>query len=267
MKLHFFGALLLPILIAGCASPTPGPATSAAPPSPAALYAAALEPSAVARSETLGPPLVQITADNPKLVWRDGPAGKQVLVASTMSAQAYEKYYQGKTDGVTPPAWGVMWVTAIPQLQEFCQAAVGDAAAKTTRVVQYLGLDPARDYSQVVEFWVSPDAMARPCPSTDVTAAQCALDTSTTAARPTCSAGDTSCLEQQSYWDWFGQNMRANYKSGGAPWTRLGYTFDWKPSEKGFTRYGASEFILKPSRPYTIKGSTSLAEYCAKPAS
>jgi hypothetical protein len=260
MKLHAMGAALAVLLVSGCTSMQTQQQAQMA--TPAHLFAASLDPAAVARTETVGPPLVRIAPDNPKLTWRDTPAGPQVLVASTMSAQAYDSYYKGKTAGAAPSAWGVMWVTAVPQLQELCKATPGDAAAKTERVVQFLGLDPARDYSRVVEMWVSPATMARPCPSMDVTAEHCALDTSTTAARPTCSAGDAGCLEQQSYWDWFGQNMRANYKTGGAPWTRLGYTFDWKTTPSGYARYGASEFILKPLTPYEIKGSKTLAEYC-----
>ncbi|MBB6251198.1 hypothetical protein [Nitrospirillum iridis] len=264
---RFFGVAVL-ALLTGCATTGMGQGGGGQQATPAQLFARSLNAAAVARPDLLGPDLVRIAPDNPKLVWRDGPHGRQVLVASTMAAAAYEKYYAGKAGGTSPDAWGTMWVTAVPQLQEFCARATGDATATAERVKQYLGLDPARDYSQVVEMWVSPDALARPCPDTDVTAAHCTLDASATVARPSCAAGDTPCLEKQGYWDWFARNMRVNYVEGGAPWTRLGYTYDWHPkadAPDGAVRYGASEFILKPSKPYDIRAAHTLADYCRKP--
>ncbi|MEA1675126.1 hypothetical protein [Nitrospirillum sp. BR 11163] len=262
------------VLMAGCAATGQGTSGSGAPASittatAAQLFARSLNAAAVARPDLLGPDLVRIASDNTKLIWRDAPHGRQVLVASIMAASAYEKYYAGKAGGTSPDSWGTMWVTAVPQLQEFCGGAAGDAAAKTERVKQYLGLDPSRDYSEVVEMWVAPEALARPCPDTDVTAAHCTLDASATVARPSCAAGEAACLEKQGYWDWFARNMRVNYVEGGAPWTRLGYTYDWHPqtgAPDGAVRYGASEFILKPSRPYDIRAAHTLADYCRKPA-
>lgn len=260
------------LFLAGCATTGREGAKQAGKATPADLYVASLTTVAVPGPADIGPGLLRIAPDNPDLVWRDTPSGRQVLVASIMSASAYEKYYKGKSTGGAS-GWGQIWLTAVPQLRHFCSAAPGDAAAKTERVVQWLGLNPAVPYAQVVEMWISPDKLVRPCPLTDITAATCTLDTSSpsggvpaTATRPVCTAGDVACLENQSYWDWFGQNMRQNLKEGGAPWTRLGYTFDWKPKKGGgFERYGASEFVLKPSGTYEVKTAYTLAEYCAKP--
>lgn len=252
-----------------------GPKAPAEPP-PAQLYAASLTQAALPRPDTIGPGLLRIAPDNPALSWRDGPKGRQVLVVSTMSTYSYDKYYKGQTEG-GPSGWGQIWVTAVPQLKDFCAAAPGDSDAKTARVVQWLGLNPATPYAQVVELWIEAENLVRPCPITDITAATCTLDTADqwgppfvpgTATRPTCIAGDAACAENQSYWDWFATNMRLNLKEGGAPWTRLGYTFDWKPAKGGgFTRYGASEFVMKPGARYQVHAAYSLAEYCAAPGS
>lgn len=262
------------LLLAGCASTAPGGLKQAGPGKPADLYTAALNVVAVPAPSDIGPGLLRIASDNADLVWRDTPAGRQVLVASTMSTSAYEKYYKGQATG-GPSGWGQIWVTAVPQLQRFCTAAAGDATAKTERVVQWLGLNPTVPYAQVVEMWIAPEKLVRPCPVTDVAAASCTLDTNgsagpppvaSTVTRPVCTAGDAACLEQQSYWDWFAQNMRLNLKEGGAPWTRLGYTFDWKPKKDGgYERYGASEFVMKPGATYEVKAAYSLADYCAPP--
>lgn len=272
-------ALLALALLAGCATRAPDAGAGrqqGATASAAQLYAASLNAVAVPGPGDIGPGLLRIAPDNPDLVWRDTPAGRQVLVASTMSQAAYEKYYQGKTTG-GPNGWGQIWVTAVPQLRQFCSAAPGDGAAKTRRVVQWLGLNPEVPYAQVVEMWIAADRLVRPCPVTDITAATCTLDTGDqwgppavpgTASRPVCTAGDAACLERQDYWDWFSSNMRLNLKEGGAPWTRLGYTFDWKPTaDGGFEQYGASEFVMKPGATYEISTAYSLADYCAAPGS
>ncbi|MDZ5648422.1 hypothetical protein [Nitrospirillum sp. BR 11828] len=258
------------MMLAGCAATgqAPGLSQAGANATPTQLFARSLNAAAVARPDLIGPELIRLTPDNTRLTWREGPHGRQVLVASTMATAAYEKYYAGKTGGTSPAGWGTMWVTAVPQLHDFCAGVAGDATAQADRVKQYLGLDPTRDYSQVVEMWVAPEDLARPCPDTDVTAAHCTLDSSSTVARPECAAGDAACLEKQGYWDWFARNMRVNYVEGGAPWTRLGYTYDWHPqagAPDGAVRYGASEFILKPSRAYEIRAAYTLADYCRKP--
>ncbi|MFV3130113.1 hypothetical protein [Niveispirillum sp. KHB5.9] len=265
---------IISLVLTACA--TTGGKPPAPAQTPAQLYAASLYEAAIPKSSTIGPGLLRIAPDNPALTWRDGPNGRQVLVASTMSTYSYEKYYHGKPDG-GPSGWGQIWVTAVPQLKEFCAAAPGDGDAKTNRVVQWLGLNPATPYAQVVELWIEPSNLVRPCPVTDINAATCTLDTADqwgppfvpgTATRPTCNAGDAACAEQQSYWDWFASNMRLNLKEGGAPWTRLGYTFDWKPSKDGgFTRYGASEFVMKPGAKYQVHAAYTLAEYCTSPGS
>ncbi|OYQ32821.1 hypothetical protein CHU95_18930 [Niveispirillum lacus] len=271
-------AAVLPLTLTACASMVDRPTTASALPdeTPAQLYAAALYEAAIPKPSTIGPGLLRIAPDNPKLSWRNGPDGKQVLVASVMSSYAYDRYYRGQPTG-GPTGWGQIWVTAVPQLKEFCTEVPGDAAAKTLRVVQWLGLNPASPYAQVVELWIEPEQLVRPCPITDITAATCTLDTADqsgppavkgTTTRPICAPGDAPCAEKQSYWDWFATNMRLNLKEGGAPWTRLGYTFDWKPAKDGgFVRYGGSEFVMKPGAKYQVHAAYTLAEYCAAPGS
>lgn len=274
----YVGVAALALLLSGCASSGAGLQSPAATvsPTPDQLFARSLDAAAVPGPADIGPGLLRIASDNPALSWRDAPEGRQVLMASTMSTSSYQKYYEGKPTG-GPTGWGQIWVTAVPQLREFCSAAPGDATAKINRVVQWLGLNPTVPYAQVVEMWVPVDQLVRPCPITDITAKTCTLDTADqwgppavagTASRPVCTAGDGACTERQSYWDWFATNMRLNLKEGGAPWTRLGYTFDWKPDAKGdFVQFGASEFVLKPTARYEVKTAYSLADYCAAPGS
>ncbi len=50
-----------------------------------------------------------------------------------------------------------------------------------------------------------------------------------------------------------------SYQSEGAPWTRLGYTYDWAQGNRGV---GASEYMLVPDAGYRLAGSYSTDEYC-----
>jgi hypothetical protein len=46
----------------------------------------------------------------------------------------------------------------------------------------------------------------------------------------------------------------------GYPWTRMGYTYNWKP---GADRYGASEYVLRKNAVVTINQVVPYREYCA----
>ena len=51
------------------------------------------------------------------------------------------------------------------------------------------------------------------------------------------------------YRTWFSNNFAKSYSVSGAPWTRLGYTYDWAPANDTANPHkpkGVSEFILKP---------------------
>ncbi|QJE74436.1 hypothetical protein HHL28_16365 [Aerophototrophica crusticola] len=282
MRQGIVAALLLPLLLGACSAGGPqgsGPvaaparATVAEAPAPALTDEQLFGISQVAAAVTspeLARPLVRITPDNPDLVWRDGAKGRQVKVASVMPAGSYRKYYLGKATGTSPKGWGTMWVTAAPQLQRFCAAVPGDADAKRRRVQQWLGLRPEANDPWVVEFWVEPASLARPCPNPDITAESCPVDTPQTVARPTCDAKDKACAEKVGFVDWLDSYTRLSVVAGGYPWTRLGYTFDWKPAEGkppvgetvAFSRYGATEFILRPNQPYEQASATTLGDYC-----
>jgi len=250
----------------GCARTGDGP--EGVPPalSDAQLFARAHAATAVPREEFVTR-LVRITKDNPMLVWRD-VGGGQVKVATVMPAAIFHDRYEGDAGddtvkGTSPAGWGKIWVTAAPQLQQFCAGIPGDADAKRRRVQQWLGMKPRADDLWVVELWVAPEALARPCPTPDITSETCSV---AAVPPPNCSADDAACAERRSFAAWLDEKRQ---RSDGYPWTGLGYSFDWKPCDRAapgetvsFTRFGPTEFILRPKQPYEKAAAKKLGEYC-----
>ena len=59
---------------------------------------------------------------------------------------------------------------------------------------------------------------------------------------------------------WMANNTLFSYEApGGYPWTRLGYTYNWRPGED---RYGASEFIVAAGSIVTIDRVLDARSYC-----
>ena len=70
-----------------------------------------------------------------------------------------------------------MWVTAVPQVRDFCRAlGTRDNAAITNRLLQLIGLPPTGKNARFVEMWVSPKDMMRPCPDREVDDNRCEVD-------------------------------------------------------------------------------------------
>jgi hypothetical protein len=46
----------------------------------------------------------------------------------------------------------------------------------------------------------------------------------------------------------------------GYPWTRLGYTYDWKP---GANKYGASEYVILPGSKLNVTDIIPYKRYCS----
>ncbi|MGI0490396.1 hypothetical protein ACN4EG_01180 [Alkalinema pantanalense CENA528] len=208
-----------------------------------------------------------ITPDNPKLVWNADKT--RLLVVTWKSQAAYDRFIKPSTHTAASEAF-VVWVTAAPQVKEFCQnylkkhpqASIADL---NQRLKQYLGLHPDWQYDLFVEMWVSPTDLFRPCVNPSITDRQCALtfDTSN-ASKPTVkNIADYPAFYKNLYFQ--------SFRSGpGVPWTGLGYTYDWgnvRDQQKAERRdrkntIGASEFILVPSASYSLQQAASTQRYC-----
>lgn len=253
------GALLgavfyVSLLIAGCGSGGSASATL----TPAAiqtLYSSATYDARTVTTAKISRNLTPITNDNPDLIWENGVPGSRVLVLSWIKTSD-AKYYDGTVDPACRPGLANctlkadLWVTVAPEMKNFFPGA----KPQPLRIAQLLGVPPeyAAEDRSMVELWVAPKDMFRPCPDPEITDRECQAEfpsdpfrtfSSTELIRATEGPGWNVFMN---YTGWF--NNRKNYiytnarnypVSSPYPWTRLGYTYDWGSS----SHIGLSEFV------------------------
>lgn len=197
--------------------------------------------------------LFAINSDNDALVWQVKENNRLLKVLAWMSQEAYDKYYacdNPPCEIKEIPATVKLWVTLVPQLKDFCTSlSVPD---KSFRLKQYLGLNPSRRYETFVEFWVNPDDLLRPCPDPETFDTECNLQYD--------HQNPPTVKNIANYTNYFDLLVAESYQGDGAPWTRLGYTYDWSYGRRNI---GASEYILVPNAQYQVNAAYSTAEYCA----
>jgi hypothetical protein len=155
-----------------------------------------------------------------------------------------------------------IWVTVVPNLQQFCrQYAAGHSVSLpqlTERLEERLGLPPGAGKTEFMEITVAdpstPNHLFRPCSTPAINSSTC------TPGTPAPAAGNAYKLWfLTQYYFSFGTAAPYSY-----PWTALGYTFDWGLGEDGrMTRYGESEFVIPQGAPIHIDSVTSTQDYCA----
>ena len=183
--------------------------------------------------------LVKIAPDNPKLIWRD--SDKNEFLAVTWTSW---NGYDGK-DGTSLQLGADVWVTAVPEVKEFCANFSADAPKRILKLEQYLGLPPRVGKTKFIEMWVNPSDMYRPCPDREIDDAICDLEFPETVA--------------PQHKEWYSNLQKVSYEEKGYPWTGLGYTYDWGNPESDF---GASEFIVKKGSTVFIRAVQSTLNYC-----
>lgn len=252
--------LTLAWLLAACGSDS---STGAA---PEQVSLQAQYSSAVADARTVVPSeisryLTPISNDNPALIWENGVVGSRLLVVTWLGEAG--KYYKcsdlggcsGNTSciegGECPTYRYDSWVTVAPEIRNF----FGVTRPEPLRIAQLLGLPPEyavvgdpKEAKYMLEMWVSPSDLFRPCPDAEISDTVCEtsfpldmfrlLDLNNT-VRAT-EGSDYGVFK--TYSSWFNNRTRNIYTSGSSPypWTRLGYTYDWGSSN----HIGLSEFVL-----------------------
>lgn len=206
-----------------------------------------------------------------KISWEGTPGKSRIRVAAFMSRQTYLDWYYpcmfgGKDKGgVDHPAGGEatsvltqgLWVTVVPELRNFFWAQYfGSCPPSKERVTQLIGLNPRRNYDVVLEIWVNVEDLYRPTPDPGITdhKAEVAVQLD-----ETINVSGLDCKKwafpnpylffstDQTYQMWFAYNAATTYYNPSAPqntapWTRLGYTYDWGKKNR---HVGASEFMLR----------------------
>lgn len=258
IKKHFLVTLGFSflLLLAACTDGDQWNAPPAAKPS--ITYEMACEDADLATADEISTDLTPITDWNDNLIWEDGP-GSRVLVVSWVSAQV-ASYYLCPPEGCEPddtcmegkecPNYRFdSWVTVAPELKEF----FGNTTPRPLRIAQLLGLPPgdADRKAYMLEMYVSPRDLFRPCPDPEVTDCQCELDFPDDLFRvydPTALiyADQNAVNAFVDYQEWFENRTEfiftAQYPY---PWTRLGYTYDWGSPDNTI---GLSEFVVHGKR-------------------
>jgi|ERR1051326_7468759 hypothetical protein len=215
-------------------------------------YDAALKDASVPTPAAIVTDLTIISNSNPSLVWDNKHT--HLLVVTWKNRDTFQRYYQNEKR-TSANENSVTWVTAVPEVQKFCQQYFGetkDDAALNLRLKEYLGLHPSRQYDVFVEMWVRPSDLFRPCPDPEISDSQCRLELSDRSPK---------VRHIKNYNDFYRDLYYKSFRSAlGVPWTGLGYTYDWgNPTSKK----GNSEFVLVPKAAYAIRRAVPTAEYCS----
>lgn len=123
-----------------------------------------------------------------------------------------------------------VWVTASPEVKEFCHDCKGSgldipgSIMLSLRLQQYLGLRLDSFKTHFVEIWVKENDLFRPCIDQEINDSICSK------LPPNISENHSDLI-----------NIEKD--SAGFPWTGLGYTYDWGNPQK--PHIGASEFVIK----------------------
>lgn len=224
-----------------------------------AAYRRAVIDAAQADADELSTQLWAVDERNEQLMT---DARGRIKVVTWKSQSSYEKFIQPNNQTSAVPDYA-FWVTLAPQTQQFCQQYLTQypntsAEALDLRLKQWLGLNPAWQYDVMVELWLQPEDLFRPCVDPEPSDSQCELNFSTTAVRV---AGIAD------YPTFFNALYTRSFRAGpGVPWTGLGYTYDWfaqtQANATTFMEVGASEFITKPSSRYEVAAVVNTFEYC-----
>ncbi len=140
--------------------------------------------------------------------------------------------------------WGEVWVTAEGDLRAACKGF--EANVLRTRVQQLLGL-PLDDAPRfMVTLRVATDDLFRPCANPDLSKTRCGEDF-------------PKDLDPAHY-AWYARQTAVAYASPrGFPWTRLGYTYNWRA---GADEVGLPELVIRKSAVAQVLARTATAEYC-----
>lgn len=226
--------LLLSLFLSSCTSdvaPVPEPTNEE-------KYAAAIIDAMVADDAERSSNLITLREDNPSTVWKSFGAERRVLVTTWT---AWDTSY---SVGQMALAKYDMWVTVAPELRSWWKSRYDNRTDTTLRLEQLLGLSPGRKKTSFLSVWVRPQDVFRPAGDPEIDDAS---------AGPELAAGVDSA-----YRAWFNASIIYSYYPKTAPWTRLGYTYDWNGQ---YGEQGLSEFIVRKGSEIIVESVTSTSAY------
>ncbi|MEI6796490.1 MAG: hypothetical protein WCK39_06470 [Methanomassiliicoccales archaeon] len=209
--------------------------------SPDQKYLDAIDEVMVGEKRTYYDHLIPIVENNTYLHWNDG---KVLVLAFTRFPGSYPVNQTVNT------TWGTTWVTVVPELKDFF-GNLSSVSNHTLRVEQLLGLSSHSQNTYLVEFWADPDDLYRPAADNEINDTVAYLN---------------STITDPTYLTWFNGNIISSYyqqpRINGAPWTRLGYTYDWGSSSS----IGLSEFVLNRNATIFVSSVQTVDQYLASAA-
>lgn len=204
----------------------------------AARYLAAVADAKVAEESEIYDQLIAISTSNAGLKFDDEG---RVLAVTWTSWSGYD----GK-EGQEVELGVEVWVTTVPQLQDFCRGLGLSDEPLDLRLEQAMGLPPNNGKTKLVQLWIPADGLFRPSADAEIDDAIAAL-AFPEGADPTHVA-------------WIEQLRSSSYGDKGYPWTQLGYTYDWAPDAK--SEVGLSEFVARKGTKAVVESIEPQARYC-----
>ncbi len=222
------------------------------------VFQAAIDDASYTGPERVNHQLLPIEK-NHLLKWEEFEGEPWVKVLLWLNEATYQERF-GQIDKEENPISGTFhtpeelpteFVTLVPQVQQFCRRLANDATFQVDyRLKQYLGLNPNHRYARMVELWVPPQDLFRPCPDPETDDRFCHTERS---------PKGVTVRNIEDYQGFLRKLSLDAYKPDGRPWTRLGYTYDWAYGVQGV---GASEYMMIPGARYRFAGSRTTDEYC-----
>ncbi|MBN1345470.1 MAG: hypothetical protein JXQ73_22450 [Phycisphaerae bacterium] len=234
---HLFHSLLLLTLIVGCL-PTPDLEEA---------FENAVKDAQTAEPGEISKDLTALAAYNDDVIWEGQPGDSRVLTVTWTDWDGYDNLVGQETQLTRD-----VWVTAVPEVQEFCRTHWIAPGNLTLRLEQLLGLPPNDGKTRFVELWADPNDLFRPSPDPEITDHEAGLDFP---------VSDLFVALDPNYVDWFNAQKQSSYGENGYPWTRLGYTYDWG---NPCTDVGLSEFVIRSGANVTVQSVTGNEAYCAR---
>jgi hypothetical protein len=234
MKLSITVCVVATAFLIGCAGDT-APATE---PTAAEQYRAAIIDAMVADDNEKSTNLIAITNDNPVLSWKTIDGQPHVLVTTWT---AWDTSY---VSGQQAAAKYDIWVTAIPELQQWWKSKYDGRTDTVLRIEQLLGLSAGRKKTKFLSIWVRPADLFRPAGDNEITD-----NTAGPELQPTADSA---------YRSWFNNSIIYSYYPKSAPWTRLGYTYDWNGQ---YGERGLSEFIVRKGANVVVHSVVSTSTF------
>jgi hypothetical protein len=205
-----------------------------------ARYTAAVADAKIAEESEIYDQLLAISTSNASMKFDDEG---RVLTVTWTSWDGYD----GK-DGQEMELGVDVWVTPVPQLQDFCRGLALADKALDLRLEQVMGLPPNNGKTKLVQLWVPTDGLFRPSPDAEIDDGVAVL------VFPDGASPDHVA--------WIEKLQGSSYGEKGYPWTRLGYTYDWAPDAK--TEVGLSEFVARKGTKAVVESVVPQARYCAR---